>query len=385
VDPQRFDSIAKRLGTRLSRRGAIRASAGAALGAVALGKLAPTLAQDDDTTVKDRFVSIRTYPYTGPIEAAQSGLKDLVSLMEQQAGFISIDFVDGDDAIYVIATFLDKATAVAAAKEEDAWIDEHAQAILSGKPEIHSGDVFLRSELHAGCACTAGVDDACNSSRLTCCATTAEPGGPGVCLTTATTCPAVEGAAPAATSTPAEEPTAGPTDIPACTGEGCDCIAGTENACDEGLTCCGASEPGGAGVCQSACSGGGCTSEGCSCLGGFEDACDPGLSCCGAGEQGIGTCLSDCGDSGCTGNGCACVTGVEGVCDAGLTCCATENNGPGSPGSCVPLDQCGAADPCPGGEGCECTDGVDGSCSGELVCCGASEPGGSGTCQGACG
>ena len=115
MDPQRFDSLAKRLGTSLSRRGALRAGAGAALGAVALSKLAPTLAQDADTTVKDRFISIRTYPYTGPIEAAAEGLKALVVLMEQQPGFISIEFVGGDNEIHVIATFLDKSTAVAAA------------------------------------------------------------------------------------------------------------------------------------------------------------------------------------------------------------------------------------------------------------------------------
>ncbi|HET9662388.1 MAG TPA: hypothetical protein VFP05_18825 [Thermomicrobiales bacterium] len=380
MDPQRFDSIAKRLGTRLSRRSAIRASAGAALGAVALSKLAPTLAQDDDTGVKDRFISIRTYSYTGPIEAAQSGLKDLVVLMEQQAGFISIDFVDGDDAIYVIATFLDKSTAVAAAKEEDAWIEEHAQAILSGKPEIHSGDVFLRSELHAGCACTAGVEDACNSSRLTCCATTAEAGGPGVCLTTATTCPAVAGAEPTATSVPVEEPTAVPTDVPACTGEGCDCIAGTEGACDDGLCCVGADTPGGTGTCSSDCGVESCTSEGCACTAGTDGACDAGLCCVGADTPGgTGTCSSDCGEPPCTSEGCACTAGTDGACDAGLCCGGADT--PGGTGTCT--SDCGDGG-CTGAD-CPCTEGTEGACDGDLVCCGADVPGGEGTCQAACG
>lgn len=383
MDPQRFDSLTRRLGTRLSRRGAIRVGAGAALGAVALSKMAPALAQDTDTTVKDRFISIRTYPYTGPISAAQSGLKDLVALMEQQAGFISIDFVDGDDSIYIIATFLDKTTAVAAAKEEDAWIEEHAQAILSGKPEIHSGDVFLRSELQAGCGCTTGVQDACNSSRLTCCATTADPGGPGVCLTTATTCPAVEGATPTATAAaePTEAPTEAPTDVPACTGEGCACIGGTEGACDDGLVCCGADTPGGAGTCMTdAECNPTCTSEGCGCIGGAEGGCDDGLVCCASTPGGYGSCLTEavCYPS-CTAEGCSCIAGTDGACDDGL--CCVGNAAPGGNGTCS--SDCGDGG-CTG-EGCDCTAGTEGACDDGLECCGAGVPGGSGTCQTVCG
>ncbi len=377
MDPQRFDSIAKRLGTRLSRRSALRTGAGAALGAVALSKLTPALAQNPDTGVKDRFISIRSYPYTGPIDAAKSGLKDLVVLMQQQPGFISIDFVDGDDAIYVIATFLDLGTAVEAAKQEDAWIEDHAQAILSGKPEIHSGPVFLRSELHTGCGCTAGVEDSCNSSRLVCCATTAEAGGPGVCLTTATTCPAVDGVTPVPTAVP---PTAVSTDTPTCTGEGCDCISGTEGACDAGLCCVGADTPGGTGSCSSDCGAESCTSEGCACTAGTDGACDDGLCCGGADTPGgAGTCTSDCGEPACTTEGCACTAGTDGACDEGL-CCGGAS-GPGGTGACT--SDCGDGG-CTG-EGCECTEGTDGACSGDLVCCGASEPGGAGTCQAACG
>ena len=379
MDPQRFDSLAKRLGSRLSRRDALRAGAGAALGAVALGKLAPSLAQDADTTAKDRFISIRTYPYTGPIPAAQAGLNDLVALMEQQAGFISIDFVDGDDEIHVIANFLDKTTAVAAAQEEDAWIEEHAQAILSGKPEIHSGDVFLRSELHAGCGCTTGIEDSCNSERLVCCGTTDLPGGPGICLTTATTCPAVGGSTP----TPApEEPTAvpeEPTEIPACAGEGCDCISGVEGACDDGLVCCSDGDPGAPGICQTDCGGGGCTSEGCDCTSGTDGACDDGLTCCALGDPGSpGACLSDCGGGGCTSEGCDCIGGADGACDEGLCCAASE---PGGPGVCT--SDCGGGS-CTG-EGCDCTAGAEGACDDGLECCGADTPGGGGTCEAACG
>lgn len=386
MDPQRFDSLAKRLGTRLSRRGALAAGAGAALGAVTVSKIAPSLAQDADTTAKDRFISIRTYPYTGPISAAQSGLKDLVTLMEQQPGFLAIDFVDGDDAIHVIATFLDKSTAVDAARLEDDWIEEHAQAILSGDPEIHSGDVFLRSELFAGCGCTTGVENACHSSRLTCCATTATPGGEGICLTTQTTCPAVEGASPTATSvsneptaTPAGAPTEAPTDVPACTSAGCDCIGGTDGACDDGLVCC-ADIPGGNGTCMtdSECSPS-CTGEGCGCIGGAEGGCDDGLVCCSSAPGAYGACLTVevCYPT-CTQEGCTCDAGVEGNCDDGL--CCVGNAAPGGRGTCS--TNCGE-EPCTGA-GCACDSGTESSCDDGLSCCGASEPGGTGTCQESC-
>ena len=374
MDPQQFDSLAKRLGTRLSRRSALRASAGAALSALALGRLAPAGAQDPETTVKDRFISVRTYDYTGPISAAQEGLKALVSLMEEQPGFISIDFVSGSKAIYIVASFLDKTTAVAASKVEDTWIAENAEAILAGKPEIHSGTVFLRSELQAGCGCVTGVEDACNSERLICCGATDLDGGPGICLTAATTCPGVETTPPTATAVPPP-----PTEVPACTGAGCGCLGGVDGACDDGLVCC-TDSPGGEGVCltEAECYPP-CTGEGCACTAGTEGACDAGLQCCGADlPGGQGTCAYDCGGGACTGEGCACTGGVEGACDAGLQCCADT---PGGQGVCA-VDCGGGA--CTS-EGCECISGTEGACDAGLECCGAGGPGGTGSCQTACG
>lgn len=372
MDPQRFDSLAKRLGTRLTRRGALRAGAGAALGVVALGKLAPALAQDPETTVKDRFISVRTYPYTGEISAARDGLKELVPLMEEQPGFISIDFVAGSESIYIVASFLDMTTAVAASKVEDAWIAENAEEILPGKPDIHSGDVFLRSELHTGCGCPTGVEDACNSDRLVCCGTTDLDGGPGICLTAATICPAIESTAPAATAVPPP-----PTEAPACTGAGCWCLGGVEGACDTGLVCC-ASVPGGEGSCmtEAECYPP-CTGEGCACIAGTEGACDEGLQCCADTPGGQGTCAYDCGGSACTWEGCACTSGTEGACDAGLQCCADT---PGGTGICAV--ECGG--PCTG-EGCACIGGTEGACDTGLECCSTGDPGSSGTCQVACG
>jgi hypothetical protein len=379
VDPNRFDSFAKKLGSRLSRRDMMRASAGAAVGAIAVSKFTSVAAQDADTTAKDRFISVRTYAYTGTEADAATGLNGLIPVMEQQPGFIEYNLVFGDGQILAISTFLDESSAVAAAQQEDSWISANAATILSGSPTIQSGDVFLRSELHAGCGCITGTQDPCSSDRLTCCATTDRMGGPGICLTTETTCPGTMPAEPTATSAP-DDPTA----VPACTGEGCTCIAGTDGACDDGLVCCGANQPGGSGSCmtEDECNPP-CTGEGCACTSGTDGACDDGLVCCGASQPGgSGTCETEAEcDPPCTGDGCACTTGTDGACDSGLVCCAADMTDPGSPGTC--MDTCDSSD-CNGQENCPCDSGTENPCNDGLECCGGDEPGGTGTCQSSC-
>jgi hypothetical protein len=381
VDPNRFDSFAKRLGSRLSRRDMMRASAGVAVGAVALGKFTSIAAQDTGTTAKDRFIAVRTYTTTVSEQEAATGLAGLIPVMEQQPGFIEYNLVFGDGQILAISTFLDEASAVAAAQQENAFIAANAANILPGSPTIQSGDVFLRSELHAGCGCITGTENPCDSERLTCCATTTNMGGPGICLTNETTCPGTMPAEPTATAAPAQ-PTA--TTAP-CTSEGCDCNGGVQGACDEGLVCCGVTVPGGPGTCmtEDECEGPTavppCTGEGCDCTAGTEGACDDGLECCGASQPGgTGTCMDSCP---CTSDGCACTTGEEGNCDDGLVCCAADMTDPGSPGTC--MDVCDSSD-CNGQEGCPCTAGTEDACNDGLECCGADTPGGQGTCQDSC-
>ncbi len=379
MDPTRFDSLAKRLGSRLSRRDVMRAGAGAAVGAVALGKVSSIAAQDPNTTVKDRFIAVRTYAYTGTEQDAATGLTGLIPVMEQQPGFISFDLVFAKGQILAISTFLDQTTAVAAAKQETDWIGANAATILSGQPTIQSGDVLLRSELHTGCGCITGTQNPCDSERLVCCATTDRMGGPGVCLTSQTTCPGAAPAEPTATTAPPPPPT----EEPACTGEGCACNGGVQGACDDGLVCCGVTTPGGPGTCmtEDECNPP-CTGEGCACTAGTQGACDDGLCCTGADTPGgTGTCSSDCGGGGCTSDGCACTTGVDGNCDSGLVCCAADMTDPGSPGTCMAT--CDSSD-CNGQEGCPCTSGTQNPCNDGLECCGGDMPGGTGTCQSSC-
>jgi hypothetical protein len=377
VDPNRFDSFAKKLGSRLSRRDMMRTSAAAAVGAVAVSKFASVAAQDADTTAKDRFIAVRTYTYTGTEQAAATGLTGLIPVMEKQPGFISYNLVFGDGQILAISTFLDETTAVAAAQQENAWITANAANILSGTPTVQSGDVFLRSELYAGCGCITGTQNSCNSERLTCCATSSNMGGPGVCLTNETTCPGAMPAEPTATAAPAQ-PTA--TTVPACTSEGCDCNGGVQDNCDDGLVCCGVTMPGGPGTCKTdAECNPPCTTEGCDCTSGTDGACDDGLCCTGASQPGgTGTCSSDCP---CTSENCPCTTGEDGNCDDGLVCCAADMTDPGSPGTC--MDSCDSSD-CNGQEGCPCDSGTQNPCNDGLECCGGDMPGGQGTCSDSC-
>ena len=419
MDPNRFDSFAKKLGTRLSRRDMVRASAGAAVGAIAVSKFSSVAAQDPGTTAKDRFIAVRTYAYTGTEADAAAGLAGLIPVMEQQPGFISYNLVFAQGAILAISTFLDETTAVAAAQQENSWISSNAATILTGSPTIQSGDVFLRSELHAGCGCITGTQNPCDSERLTCCGTTDRMGGPGICLTTETTCPGAMPAEPTATAVPA-------TAVPPCTGEGCACNGGVQGNCDEGLTCCGVTMPGGPGTCTAncddACTGDGCActtgtdgacddglvccaadmtnpgspgtcmatcdssdcngQENCPCTAGTDGACNDGLECCGADTPGgQGTCQSSCDDGGCTDEGCDCTTGDDGACDDGLVCCAADMTDPGSPGTC--MSSCDSSD-CNGQEGCPCDSGTENPCNDGLECCGGDMPGGTGTCADSC-
>jgi hypothetical protein len=401
MDAKRFDDFTRQLGSRLSRRRLMKRG-GLLAAAAVVAHQGGASAQDGSVTTDSRFISVRRYDFSGSIDDARAALHDLIRVMEQQPGFIRFDLVDaGDNGILAISTFLSRDMAIAAASEEDAWIDQNANDVLPGDPEILSGDVFLRSDIHTGCGCITGTQDPCNSERLTCCPTTDRMGGPGICLTNETTCPAVGGEEPTATAvaptqTAAPEPTVAPveptataTEEPACTGEGCACNTGVEGACDDGLVCCTGdpdAAPGAPGVCRTEdeC---GCTAEGCHCNGGVEGNCDDGLVCCQdepGTPGGAGTCVTtdNCAPPPCTSEGCTCATGTQNPCDQGLVCCNTDPNAaPGAPGTCRSEDACECT-----AEGCHCHAGVDGACDDGLTCCQGEPaiPGGPGICQATC-
>ncbi len=374
MNPRRFDSLALRLATRMTRRKTFGLGIGAALAGGVLPSASRVAAQEPETAATDRVLSIGIYPFEGDLDTARTELKPLLRTMQQQPGFITMSFIDGDEAIYLVMQFLDQTTSEAGRRVFEEWIGTDDRETLIGPSEWTGGDVFLRSQLGAGCRCNPNDDDPCGSDDLVCCPEAAE--NRGFCMAAATTCPAIGEDDPA----PDDEPSATATSIPPtavtmCTSDGCACVAGVEDSCDEGLSCCGADHPGGIGTCMEACP---CGSEGCTCVAGVVNTCDSGLTCCAPGEiGGVGTCQYACT---CTGEGCACTTGVDGTCDDGLSCCGIGSQAPGSIGVC--LTACAADTPCPGAEGCEC--GEVWKCNDGLSCCGATSDGGAGICEVEC-
>lgn len=381
MDPQRFDSLTRRLGARFSRRSLVRVGAVAALGARAIPIQSAVLAQNAETTAIDRYIAVRTYAYDSTREKAEAELPDLVSHMEEQPGFIDISCVWGETEIYLVVTFLDEASAEPGMETIDWWIDGHIQSTLYGDYEQVGGDVVLQPVLKVGCLCDPEDDDPCGSDKLTCCPVSDVEGVLGTCLTATTTCPGDSSEATTddsededdttlsiddITSTPADQ-----TSNSSCTSQGCTCPDGV---CDSGLACCTAT-----GTCETYCP---CGYEGCHCIGSAVNTCDDGLICCAPGEIGSdGTCQYACT---CSYEGCSCTTGVDGACDPGLVCCGIFSSDPGNIGACLSSCAPDSESPCPGAEGCECIPNTAWICNGGLVCCGATENGDSGICQSAC-
>ncbi len=377
MDSKRFDSLARRLGARSSRRSMLGAGAAIALGASRLPFPRFTAAQAEETTAVDRFIAVRTYTYDSTREKAEAELPDLVAHMEEQPGFVGFDCVWGDGEIYLVSIFLDETSALPGLETIDWWIETHIQSTLYGEYAQAAGKVIEPSRLVVGCPCDLeDEDDPCGSDLLVCCPASEVEGEPGVCLTAETTCP---GSGGESEDDPSEEdltlsaddftPTPGATSS-ACTSQGCGCPDGV---CDSGLTCCSST-----GTCESSCP---CGSEGCPCIGSVINTCDAGLICCAPGEiGGDGTCQYACT---CSSEGCSCTTGVDGACDAGLVCCGIFTSDPGNIGACLSSCSTGS-NPCPGAEGCECIPDTVWACNDGLLCCGATDLGDSGICQSAC-
>jgi hypothetical protein len=172
-----------------------------------------------------------------------------------------------------------------------------------------------------GCRCNGGVQDNCDDG-LSCCADNPGlPGGPGRCVRQ------------------------DKCNLQGCTGEGCSCHSGTDGACDSGLICCAddASASGGPGRCEAEdiCLTHQCQATTNPC----PSSCSAGTFCQGCCS---GYCGEDdhCGAAPCSGVGCECTAGVESSCSEGLVCCQSQMNAPnapGGPGMCATQDGCGNA------------------------------------------
>jgi hypothetical protein len=448
MDAQRFDNLARRFAARLSRRSALRhagAAGAASLLASAGVRAAPAAAQGDSRPV---YTVIRRYSLDDSADDVRAGLQQgYVEDACKAPGFIAYFTVEDEDGDFVTVAVFDRRRSFETfATAEASWIAQNLGNLLPAPEETISGDSYIHAGAPQmfqntcpgsppvptalpttapaptpapaaptptaqpactgqGCVCTTGVRRACDRG-LVCCPTTDLMGGPGVCQprdvcypnqcdengdACAATCNWGDACPSCCSNYCNDTGQCGDQEQPACTGEGCDCITGTQSPCDAGLMCCGTTgTPGGPGTCQTeAQCNPPCTGAGCACNGGVQGNCDAGLVCCQGGQPipgGAGTCVAEaeCAPAPCTGQGCDCNGGVQGACDTGLVCCQDGVAIPGGAGTCQPEDQC-APPPCTG-EGCACTGGVQGNCDAGLVCCqdGQEIPGGSGTCTANC-
>lgn len=350
MDAERFDSLARVLAAKTPRRAVFRGGAGLGAAWLGLAKLRPSSAATSPQL--GRYTLIQQYAVTGKVSDARKALKGLVSEIEKAPGFIDYSVVDaGNGALVTIAVFTGQSTASDAAKLEANWIKKHAAKSLPSKPSVLAGDALLHSDLVVGCPCSTGVADSCGNDNLTCCAGEGTPpGGPGICITAATTCgaPATPTVAPAPTETPTEAPT-----------ETAPCTANPGDACANDTDCCVGSC--GQGVCY--CTDPSRPEVGCPCMTGDPNACGGRLDLCCPSEPGAnaaGTCSSPMAtcdaQTGCRADGFACPT----TCSAGQPCPKSE--GGCCSGACLDDGTCGA------GATPTCADG-GATCAGNGDCC----------------
>jgi hypothetical protein len=300
MDGARFDSMARILAGRLSRRTALRGTgAGAAAGLFSALKLqmgrASVMRQDADLP----YVVVRHYTPSASVSDLQQALGQYATQLAQQPGFIDYTVLSDDSGLTTINIFDSQDDEAAAANQLANWIDQNLASLLPDPDTDSSGTAIVH---------VASSSETCptppSSPTPTAAAATSTPASPPT-----PTAPTATAAAPTATA------------LPVCTdpsrpGVGCTCTTGTQNPCgDTSLVCCPApgAAPGAPGTCTPSSVG-----------------CEP--------EGPTPT------PAPCTDIGCPCTAGVEGACDDGLVCCQSQMGGgdvPGGPGQCAAEDACG--------------------------------------------
>jgi hypothetical protein len=298
MDGARFDSIARMLASRLSRRAALRGTGtGVAAGLVSALKLQSGRAAVIRQNANLPYVVVRHYSPSATVSDLQQALGQYATQLSQQPGFIDYTVLSDDSGLTTISIFDSQDDDDAAAKQLANWIDQNLASLLPDPDTDASGTALVH---------VASSSAACPTP----------PSGP----TPTAAAPTATAAAPTAT---AAAPTA--TALPVCTdpgrpGVGCACTTGTQNPCgDTTLVCCAAAgaAPGAPGTCTP--SSVGCQPQG--------PTPTPAPS-----------------PTPCTGIGCPCNGGVQGPCDDGLVCCQSQMGGgdvPGGPGQCAAQDACG--------------------------------------------
>jgi hypothetical protein len=213
MEPNRFDALAKSFSTRISRRSAMRHTgvglAATMLAAVGLRSSSAVASQADTNW----YTVIRRYSLSGSPDQVEQELNNgFLPIIRQAAGYVSYSVVSSaDNTLTSITVFESEAQLEAAGQAEADWVSQNLASLLPTPAEITRGDAVI-FDVNADLICGSG---------------------------------------PAPTEEPTVPPTAEPTP---CTGIGCTCNGGVQNACDEGLVCCqsqmnGGSMPGGQGMC----------------------------------------------------------------------------------------------------------------------------------------
>jgi hypothetical protein len=303
MDGARFDSLARALAGRLSRRTALRGT-GAGVAAGFLAALRPEAGRVAIARQQPAlpYVVIRIYDAPSDLATLEQTLEQgYTPQLAQQPGFLWYTVLGNDAGVTTSTGFASADDEEAATNQLSTWVDQNLANLLPNLITTINDTAIIH---HANQTAT--------------CPTPSAP-TPNVAAPTATTA-----VAPTAT---AAAPT--PTPLPVCTdpsrpGVGCACATGTQNPCgDTTLVCCANDSnaaPGAPGTCTPS-----------------EVGCEP---------QGP-TPTAEPSPTPCTGIGCPCTAGVEGTCDDGLVCCQSQMGGdnvPGGPGMCAAPDACGDGD-----------------------------------------
>jgi hypothetical protein len=315
MDAERFDSMARSLASRLSRRTALRGTGAAA----AAGVLAALQAGTSRAAVARQnadlpYVVVRTYQAPADLASLQQTLgQGYAPQLAQQPGFIEYTVLGNEGGVTTISAFTTPNAEEAATNQLANWVNQNLANLL---PELITtiNDTAIVHVANQAVFCPAPPSGPTPTAAAP---TAAAPTATAAAPTATAAAPTATAAAPTATA------------LPVCTdpsrpGVGCVCSTGTQNPCgDTTLVCC-ANDPNAAPGAPGTCTP---SSVGCQPLG-PTPTLEP----------------SPTPPTPCTGIGCPCTAGVEGTCDAGLVCCQSQMGGdnvPGGPGMCAAADACG--------------------------------------------
>jgi hypothetical protein len=315
MDAERFDSMARSLASRLSRRTALRGTGAAA----AAGVLAALQAGTSRAAVARQnadlpYVVVRTYQAPADLASLQQTLgQGYAPQLAQQPGFIEYTVLGNEGGVTTISAFTTPNAEEAATNQLANWVNQNLANLL---PELITtiNDTAIVHVANQAVFCPAPPSGPTPTAAAP---TAAAPTATAAAPTATAAAPTATAAAPTATA------------LPVCTdpsrpGVGCACSTGTQNPCgDTTLVCC-ANDPNAAPGAPGTCTP---SSVGCQPLG-PTPTLEP----------------SPTPPTPCTGIGCPCTAGVEGTCDAGLVCCQSQMGGdnvPGGPGMCAAADACG--------------------------------------------